>query len=105
MENLYNLVVAAETKAAALALTPEDVARVYSGKPGCGCGCRGQYRANPAHAKADDVVNMVQVRKVLAKVQDAARAGEAGFTGDVAGGIFAFETETRYLWVYTTKAR
>jgi len=27
----------------------ENVIKVYSGKPGCGCGCRGNYRVNPAH--------------------------------------------------------
>lgn len=41
----------------------------HSGRPGRGCGCRGQYRANNLHAKAEDTVNDVQVRKVLDKVQ------------------------------------
>ena len=25
----------------------EDVARVYSGRPGCACGCKGDYKDSP----------------------------------------------------------
>jgi hypothetical protein len=35
-------------------LLSRDVREVYSGKPGCMCGCRGKYSTNPAHkAEAD----------------------------------------------------
>jgi len=29
-------------------VNPKEVSRVYSGKPGCMCGCRGNYSTNPA---------------------------------------------------------
>jgi len=32
-------------------LTKEDVLRVYSGRPGCRCGCKGTYRAPACNAK------------------------------------------------------
>ena len=28
-------------------INPEAVKRVYSGRPGCGCGCRGRYSDEP----------------------------------------------------------
>lgn len=45
----------------------DDVVRVYSGKPGCMCGCKGNYRSNPNHADADkdDKPNLAQVKRVL----------------------------------------
>lgn len=50
----------------------EFVSRVYSGRPGCACGCRGNYRATKAWAHAHPevaeyrkVVNEVQVKKVV----------------------------------------
>ena len=30
-------------------LTTDDVLSVYSGRPGCACGCRGNHRGNPKH--------------------------------------------------------
>jgi hypothetical protein len=30
---------------------PNEVARVYSGRPGCACGCRGNYSTNPTTIK------------------------------------------------------
>ena len=51
------------------------VSSVYSGKPGCACGCRGQYRYNSAMLAAEskrrgyaveaEDVNDKQVRKVV----------------------------------------
>jgi len=31
-----------------LTLEPQNISRVYSGRPGCMCGCRGNYSTNPA---------------------------------------------------------
>lgn len=35
-------------------ITPAEVMQVYSGKPGCMCGCKGKYSVNPAHRAAAD---------------------------------------------------
>jgi hypothetical protein len=64
-------------------LTIADVLQAYSGKPGCACGCRGNYRITESSRKeADDSrgyphgdgdVNLRQVSKVLNQVRWAAR--------------------------------
>lgn len=68
------------------AFTTDDVISVYSGKPGCSCGCRGTYRYASAavadgtatqhvgYAVGADAVNDRQVKKVLGLVQRAAAA-------------------------------
>lgn len=60
-------------------LTPDHVRSVYSGKPGCMCGCKGKYSFNPLHrAEAskergydvgDDEVNPRMVARVLRLLQ------------------------------------
>lgn len=60
-------------------LTPADVRAVYSGRPGCMCGCKGKYSVNPIHrAEADKdrgyacpvgKRSMVMVEKVLRILQ------------------------------------
>jgi hypothetical protein len=62
-------------KARLLAMTVAEVQSVYSGKPGCACGCRGNHRYNSQHvasasknrgyAVTPEEVNDRQVKKVL----------------------------------------
>jgi len=71
-------------------IDPSTIARVYSGKPGCGCGCRGSYY--------DDARNINRVVKLM---NSRAAAGETIRQGEAAGpAIYAVENETRYLWAY-----
>jgi hypothetical protein len=73
-----------------MSLTPEQVLRVYSGRPGCGCGCRGNYSdAKAAKTRALNVLRNAPVSEV--KVS-------AGMNGE--GLILVWETESRYRWVY-----
>jgi hypothetical protein len=63
-------------------LTVADILKAYSGKPGCACGCRGNYRVTAANRKeadvdtgyaySDDEVNDRQVTRVLREIQAAA---------------------------------
>ena len=79
---------------ALVALTPDRVERVYSGRPGCMCGCRGSYRYSRRHAPADAErgdVNDAQVRKVLATLQanvEHVEADEDCFHADINGRRF-----------------
>ena len=62
-------------------ITTDSVRAVYSGRPGCMCGCRGNYRYNPQHVEEASVdrgyvvkpseVNIAQVTRVLHIVQAA----------------------------------
>jgi hypothetical protein len=62
-----------------------DIKRVYSGRPGCGCGCRGKYY--------DAGHNMVKrVYRILSKSPDT--------KCHPADGIFYLENEKRYYWIY-----
>lgn len=96
-----------------LTLTADEVGKVYSGKPGCGCGCRGKYWVHPAHADAESAargypysgseISLAQVRRVLAAMQ--ARAAEVEETdGGDGTTIYAIEDDRRYLWLYTARA-
>jgi hypothetical protein len=88
-------------------LTPADIVRVYSGRPGCGCGCRGNYSIKPA-----------TITRLLRNVQLDAPKEEL----DVAEGIavcereladpsvktmacIAWESDTRYRWLYISQQR
>ena|SRR5690348_4415596 len=64
------------------ALSIEHVAKVYSGKPGCMCGCNGNYRYlsaeyfqrfGPGYGTAEEEVNPQQVKKLLHLIQDNAK--------------------------------
>lgn len=89
-------------------VTPEEVVKVYSGRPGCGCGCRGTYRVNPVHAAFANSVrsyeyeakefNFVQVKKVLAILQS--RASEVTTTTSDNFNIYSIEDSKRYYWVF-----
>lgn len=88
-------------------LSASDVASVYSGRPGCMCGCKGNHRYSSEHREAaskrrgyavsDDEVNDRQVRKVLALVQE--HWAEVEDFGD---GFF-LELAGRYYAVYEVK--
>jgi hypothetical protein len=81
-----------KVKAAAVIqfISPADVLTVYSGKPGCMCGCNGKYfitaqnRAAAARDRGyeyeDDQVNEKMVRKVIRLVK--AAAGDKNVRGD-----------------------
>ena len=91
----------------------EKVYQVYSGKPGCACGCRGKHtyasavaknglKARGYELKADEV-NDRTVNLIFNKMKKAAAAGEPvkyveptpGFTAH-----FSWETDTRSYVVY-----
>lgn len=84
---------------------PEDLSLVYSGRAGCGCGCRGTYR--------EDLRNR---RRVLKAIREA--EGEYSVAPDGPGQwIFARERAAvegdlenradagRYYWAYTRPDR
>jgi hypothetical protein len=60
------------------------IIRVYSGRPGCGCGCRGKYSTRTAR--------IAQIRRELM-----ARANEVREHD----GILALEDDRRYFWAYS----
>ena len=90
-------------------VTTYDILQVYSGRPGCGCGCRGSYRYNPAHmeeAKTDarsrilekSDFNAAQVAKILRLMKQHPDELKCDSV------VIAWETDTRYYWAYWTKA-
>jgi hypothetical protein len=89
------------TLAALAALTPANVQGVYSGKPGCACGCKGNYRYHSTQVQAatkrrgyevtPDEVNDKQVAKVLKIVQEAGAKDRAALSAAAILGIEAPE--------------
>ena len=87
---------------------PEQLMKVYSGKPGCGCGCRGIYRINPAMVEAatkergyeysEEEINFTTVKRVLKTMQ--ARADEVKVDTGEDMVIYAIEDDKRYYWAY-----
>ena len=78
-------------------LTTEHALRVYSGRPGCMCGCRGTYRDDAASIKRQ--VN--KMNKLIALIE----AGEEGFTKSDGPGSFgeryvSIESPTRTWVIY-----
>lgn len=80
-----------------------NVVRVYSGKPGCGCGCKGKY--------SDDAKNIARVSKIInAAIEEFGnREGALHPTqpGDDArigcdGKMAWFESDKRYYWAFFT---
>lgn len=71
-------------------LTVADVSKVYSGRPGCGCGCRGKYSETGPNVK-----RVLSVLQTAAKVEVQEDATET---------IYALETEKRFFWVYVPKS-
>ena len=98
-------------------LTTDDVQSVYSGKPGCCCGCNGKHRYNSKHVLSGsknrgyevtaDEVNDKQVKKVLNIVKKNAllaaeeySAGQNHFAVEVTNGM-----STRLYIVYPVKEK
>jgi hypothetical protein len=73
-------------------ITAADVDRAYSGRPGCGCGCRGIYRERGRLVSS----NMATMQK---------RLPEVGAQVDEDFVIFFLEDETRYRWLYVNRQR
>lgn len=69
------------------ALTPDKVLRVYSGKPGCGCGCKGSYSESKG-----------MVTKTLRIMRE--RASEVRVDLGVDENILSLEDDSRFRWLY-----
>jgi hypothetical protein len=80
--------------------TLANVTKVYSGKPGCMCGCRGRY-SYTAHGAAEDSpgydvsdsINECSVKLIFNKVMNNPKH-------KVEDGIAFVDTDTRSLVVY-----
>jgi hypothetical protein len=91
-----------------LDVTADKIERVYSGRPGCGCGCLGKYYSLKDNPK--------MVKRVLNKFQKMEREKPGLFTerpenafglpriGFNTPNIFFVETEKRYYWLYVKKS-
>lgn len=78
-----NLDTQASTEVAPFQVTFSQVARVYSGLPGCMCGCRGKYHANPANpalASQGDKFNGAMVAKVVGLINRSIAGPKAAST-------------------------
>lgn len=73
-------------------LDPERVARVYSGRPGCGCGCKGKYWSD-----ARNIKRVVRLMK-----ENAPHAERLDF--DEKDGVAAVEGD-RFYWAYLKGCR
>lgn len=91
-------------------LKVDDVTQVYSGRPGCMCGCNGKYRAasqyrslvekERGYAMSDDDVSDRSVKVMLGKVLRADYKVDLFRSGD---GCIYNETDTRSQVVYFRK--
>lgn len=77
-------------------VTVDMIARVYSGLPGCGCGCKGKYYDAP-HRMVKRVLNILQGLD-----EDQRTPGSDGGKRKFGyqPGIFFWETDVRYYWIY-----
>ena len=73
-------------------LHPSNIVEVYSGTPGCGCGCNGTYRSSGRM-----VTNNI---RYLQADPSKVKYGP-GKDGTM---CFSLETPSRYRWVYVKKA-
>lgn len=64
----------------------EEIDFVYSGKPGCGCGCRGKYWT--------DQRNIKRIANIMAARADEVRERD---------GIHFIEDEARYYWAHVKR--
>ena len=71
---------------ATVPIDPATIVRVYSGKPGCGCGCRGKYWTDARN-----------IKRIVGQMN--ASQGVMQTTGP--DPIYSVETETRNRWAYT----
>lgn len=97
-----------EQQAVLRQVTPDAVMKVYTGKPGCGCGCNGRYWVNPAFVKKAEKgrgytyeprdISLREVTRVLKEVQ--ARADEAIQQEHDGLTIYAVEDDKRFRWLF-----
>lgn len=78
-----------------------DVARVYSGRPGCGCGCNGKYYDAP-NKMVKRVLNKLKGLTEEERTPGEGRNRGLGYQDD---GIFFYETEKRYYWIYLKEVK
>lgn len=94
-----------ETVKAISAIEAGNVNSVYSGKPGCMCGCNGFYRYSsaevfekfgPGYGEAKGQVSPAMVKKVLKLIQEHAYTAEIIKADDCSKGetILSIEVET-----------
>lgn len=74
------------------ALTLDVITKAYSGKPGCGCGCRGTWRDGRSRLASS---NLKQIQ-----LFDMAVEVTKGLEGDI---CFSLETVVRNRWVYVPR--
>ena len=79
----------------------DDVSHVYSGRPGCGCGCKGEYYFAYPGADPDGFGKTApkMVKRVFNKFQ------KAGKELKYQDGIFSIETDKRYYWLYLKEGK
>lgn len=89
-------------------IQPERVLKVYSGKPGCGCGCRGKYFYNvevAAQMNEGKVMgpedNMRSLTRILRTMQKRHNEIRVSIAEDLF--IYFIETDTRYYWCYVPR--
>lgn len=80
-------------------IDPERIYCVYSGKPGCGCGCRGTYWEDDRN-----------IRRIVKKINERIGSG-AGVQLNADDSPFRYYVEDgrdgekgRYLWAYVRPA-
>ncbi len=85
-------------------VTLDQVVTVYSGLPGCGCGCRGTYYVpvETDYSRSHyETVNPKMVKRVYNKFKKLGDLVKSHPGGD----IFYYETEKRYYWLYLKGAK
>lgn len=85
-------------------INAKNVTKVYSGRPGCGCGCRGKYSTDARNiTRVTNIVNDALTQHgTIDKTIDS--YGDEFLRVGMKDGIAYFETEKRYYWVYTKHA-
>jgi hypothetical protein len=76
-------------------LDAEKVYKVYSGRPGCGCGCKGEYRDRPKQ-----ITNVIRKATLLLtgdNINEVANVAADKYNDEW---LFAVETEKRCYWIY-----
>jgi hypothetical protein len=94
-------------------VTLDQVERVYSGRPGCGCGCRGKYyvpgATDPNRYEETNPKMVKRVFNMFKRLFDERKGVEDRYEGKLgsrkrmgfsAPGVFYYETDKRYYWLY-----
>lgn len=75
--------------------TKEDIIRIYRGRPGCGCGCRGTYYEG-------DELTSRRVAGALRSLRDGIDQDQVEVDQMSDGQTcISRQTDSSYLWVYT----